>query len=130
MLRLVLSAVALAGVAETVRPLFADPLAATASNRAQVAAAAVEQPPAPTWSWSSDSVALAAASVGPDRNIAPAGWIWLGLENAIPLRRVAMSFIVAGGVLLLALLAGIVLDGVGVRRRQKERRDIPPFDAW
>ena len=31
-----------------------------------------------------------------------------------------MSFIVAGGVLLLALLAGIVLDGVGVRRRQKE----------
>ncbi len=40
-----------------------------------------------------------------------------------------MSFIVAGGVLLLALLAGIVLDGVGVRRRQKGRRDIPPFDA-
>lgn len=50
MLRLVLSAVALAGVPETVRPVFADPLAATASDRGQAAAAAVEQPPAPTWS--------------------------------------------------------------------------------
>jgi hypothetical protein len=130
MLRLVLSAVALAGVPETVRPVFADPLAATASDRGQAAAAAVEQPPAPTWSWSSDSVAPAAASVRPDKDIAPAGWIWLGLGNAIPLGRVAMSFVVAGGVLLLALLAGVVLDGVGVRRRQKGRRDIPPFDAW
>ena len=35
-----------------------------------------------------------------------------------------MSFIVAGGVLLLALLAGIVLDGIGVRKR-RARRDIP-----
>ena len=41
-----------------------------------------------------------------------------------------MSFIVAGGVLLLALLPSIVLDGIDVRRRQKERGDIPPFDAW
>jgi hypothetical protein len=41
-----------------------------------------------------------------------------------------MSFIVAGCVLLLALLAGIVLDGIGVRRPQKARRDVPPFDAW
>ena len=39
MLRLVLSAVALAGVPETVRPVFADPLAATASDRGQAAAA-------------------------------------------------------------------------------------------
>ena len=130
MLRLVLSAVALAGVPETVRPVFADPLAETASDRGQAAAAAVEQPPAPTWSWPSDLVAPAAASVRPDKVIAPAGWIWLGLGNAIPLGRVAMSFVVAGGVLLLALLAGVVLDGVGVRRRQKGRRDIPPFDAW
>jgi hypothetical protein len=130
MLRLVLSAVALAGVPETVRPVLADPLAATASDRAQGAASLIKQPPALTWSWSSDTPAPAAASIGPDKNIAPAGWIWLGLGNAVPLGRVAMSFIVAGGVLLLALLAGIVLDGVGVRRRQKERRDIPPFDAW
>ena len=32
---------------------------------------------------------------------------------------VAMSFIVAGSVLLLALLAGIVLDGIGRRERAK-----------
>jgi hypothetical protein len=40
-----------------------------------------------------------------------------------------MSFIVAGCALLLALLAGIVLDDVGVRRRQKERHDFPPRDG-
>jgi hypothetical protein len=132
MLRLVLSTVALAGVPEMARPVFADPLAATASDRSQAAATATEQPssPAPAWPWSSDTTATATASVGPDKNIAPAGWIWLGLGNAVPLGRLGMSFIVAGGVLLLALLAGIVLDGIGVRRRQKARRDFPPFDAW
>jgi hypothetical protein len=130
MLRLFLSAAALAGVPETVGPVFACPLAATASDRAQAAATAIEQPVALTWSWSSDTPAPAAAGVWSDKNIAPAGWIWLGLGNAVPLGRVAMSFIVAGGVLLLALLAGVVLDGIGVSRRQKERRDIPPFDAW
>jgi hypothetical protein len=42
-----------------------------------------------------------------------------------------MSFIVAGLVLLLALLAGIVLDNIGVRKWQKNpRRDIPSFDPW
>ncbi len=41
-----------------------------------------------------------------------------------------MSFIVAGGVLLLALLVGIVVDEIDVRRQQKERRDIPPYDVW
>jgi hypothetical protein len=130
MLRLVLSAVVLAGVSETVRRVFADPLAATASDHAQAAATAIDHSPAPTWSWSSDAAAPAAASVRHDKNIAPAGWIWLGLGNAVPLGRVAMSFIVAGGVLLLALLVGIVVDGIDVRRRQKERRDIPPYDAW
>lgn len=130
MFRLVLSAVALAGVPETMRPVFANPLAETASDRDRAVGAAVEQPPAPTWCWPSDSVAQAAANVGPVKIIAPGRWIWLGLGNAIPLGRVAMSFIVAGGVLLLALLASIVLDGIGGRRRQKERRDIPPFDAW
>jgi hypothetical protein len=36
-----------------------------------------------------------------------------------------MSFIVAGSVLLLALLAGIVLDGIGVRRGQKSAYGTP-----
>jgi hypothetical protein len=132
MLRLVLSAVALAGVPETARPVFADPRAAIASDHAQAGATVIEQPPspAPQWSSSSDTGASAAASVGLDKSIAPAGSIWLGLGNAVPLGRLGMSFIVAGGVLLLALLAGIVLDGIGVRRQQKARRDIPPFDAW
>jgi hypothetical protein len=40
-----------------------------------------------------------------------------------------MSVIVAGCVLLLALLAGIVVDDVGVRRGQKARPDVPSFDA-
>jgi hypothetical protein len=43
---------------------------------------------------------------------------------------VDMSFIVAGSVLLLALLAGIVLDGTGVRRGQKAPTGHPTFDAW
>ena len=33
-----------------------------------------------------------------------------------------MSFIVAGCVLLLALLAGIVLDDIGIRSRQERHR--------
>jgi hypothetical protein len=41
-----------------------------------------------------------------------------------------MSFLVAGGVLLLALLVGIVLDDISVSRRQNARRDVPPYDAW
>jgi hypothetical protein len=41
-----------------------------------------------------------------------------------------MSFLVAGCVLLLALLASIILDGIGVRRRPEARRDVPAFDAW
>jgi len=41
-----------------------------------------------------------------------------------------MSLIIAGCVLLLALLAGVALDNVGVSRSQKARRDIPSFNAW
>ncbi|MEA2775568.1 MAG: hypothetical protein QOF90_974 [Acetobacteraceae bacterium] len=41
-----------------------------------------------------------------------------------------MSFIIGGGVLLLALLVGIVLDGIGVSRQRRARRDVPHFDAW
>jgi hypothetical protein len=48
----------------------------------------------------------------------------------LSLGRVDMSFIVAGGVLLLALIAGIVLEGIGVRRRQQARLDVPSFDTW
>jgi hypothetical protein len=40
-----------------------------------------------------------------------------------------MGFIVIGSALLVALLAGIVLDDVGVRRRQVARCDLPPLDA-
>lgn len=42
-----------------------------------------------------------------------------------------MSFIVAGFMLLLALLAGIVLKDIGGRRRQATLRDVRlSFDAW
>lgn len=42
-----------------------------------------------------------------------------------------MSFIVAGCVLLLALLVGIAILGeVGLGGRYKARRDVPPFDGW
>ncbi len=40
-----------------------------------------------------------------------------------------MSFIVAGSVLLLALLAGIVLEGIGVGGGQKATTR-PTFDGW
>jgi hypothetical protein len=39
-----------------------------------------------------------------------------------------MSFIVAGCVLLLALLAGILLDGIDGGRRQSARRDVLSVD--
>lgn len=41
-----------------------------------------------------------------------------------------MSFVMAGGVLLLALLVGIVLDGTDVARRQAVRRDFFRLDQW
>lgn len=40
-----------------------------------------------------------------------------------------MSFIVAGGVLLLALLADIFPDGIGVRRGQRAATRHRPFDG-
>ena len=60
MLRLILSAVALAGVLVTAHPSFAGPLPAATSDYVQpVAAAATEQPaPSPAaWSPSSDATA-------------------------------------------------------------------------
>jgi hypothetical protein len=41
-----------------------------------------------------------------------------------------MTFVIAWGGLLLAVLAGIVLDDISVRRQQNERRDVSPFDPW
>ena len=75
MLRFALSAVALVGVLAVAQPVFADPLAATASDHAQAAAAAIEQPtsPIPVWSSSSDAPAT---SAGPGKNVAPAGFGW------------------------------------------------------
>jgi hypothetical protein len=75
MIRFVLSAVVLAGVLAMTNPVFADPLAATASDHAKAAAAAMEQPasPAPAWSSSSDAPAT---SAGLGKNTAPAGLGW------------------------------------------------------
>jgi hypothetical protein len=69
MLRFVLSAVVLAGVLAMAQPVFADPLAATASDHAQAAATAIEQPASPAPAWSSDM-----PNAG--KNIAPAGFGW------------------------------------------------------
>jgi hypothetical protein len=41
-----------------------------------------------------------------------------------------MSFIVAGCMLLVALLVSIVLDDIGISRWPEARRDVPSFDAW
>jgi hypothetical protein len=41
-----------------------------------------------------------------------------------------MTFLVAGCALLMALLAGIVLDGVGVGGAQKARREFLSFDEF
>jgi hypothetical protein len=59
MLRFTLSAVVLLGVLATAHPILADPLAATASDRAQAAAAVLEQPAlsAPASSRSSEAPA-------------------------------------------------------------------------
>jgi len=47
MLRPILSAVALAGLIAVARPTFAEPIAMTASDHAQPAAAAMQQPASP-----------------------------------------------------------------------------------
>jgi hypothetical protein len=53
--------------------------------------------------------------------------VWLGLGNTIPLGRADMSFIVAGSVLLLALFAGIVLDGSASGEGKKRHAT---FHGW
>jgi hypothetical protein len=77
MLRLVLSAVVLAGVLATGQPTFADPVAATAPEHAHATAAATEQPAtAAPASWSSSSDVPAPASAGSHKDTAPAGFGW------------------------------------------------------
>jgi len=41
-----------------------------------------------------------------------------------------MSFIMAGGVLLLALLVGIVFDRTDVAGQRPARRDVSNLDPW
>jgi hypothetical protein len=76
MLRLVLSAVALAGVLATTHPAFADPVAATASEQAQPAAPAPVQPapPAPVRASSADAPSQENAGFG--KNIIFVGFGW------------------------------------------------------
>jgi hypothetical protein len=77
MLRFVLSAVVLAGVLATEQPTFADPVAATASDRAYAAAATTEQPvPVAPASWSSSSDTPAPATAVGHKDTAPAGFGW------------------------------------------------------
>jgi hypothetical protein len=65
MLRLVLSAVALAGVLATAQPAIADPLAAAASDHAQVAATEQAASPAPP-----------AANAEHGKDVIPVGFGW------------------------------------------------------
>ena len=74
MLRSIISAVALAGVLATALPAFADPLAATASDHAQAAAPATEQP-ATARSSPSDEQAPA-TNWPPRKDIVPVGFGW------------------------------------------------------
>jgi hypothetical protein len=75
MLRFALSAVTLVGVLAVAQPVFADPLAATAFDHAQAAAAAIEQPASPVPAWSSSDAPAASAGLARTRPCR----VWLGL---------------------------------------------------
>jgi hypothetical protein len=75
MLRLIHSAVALAGMLVTARPSFADPLPVAPSNYVQlVAAAAAEQPAPSAAAWSLSSDATAPAGLGLSAGLPPEEW--------------------------------------------------------
>jgi hypothetical protein len=129
MFRFALSAVALAGVLVAAQPSFADPLAATASDHVQAAAPATEQlvPPVPARTPPSDARAPANAGRGKDIIFVGFGWgRWARMHRWGE----GHELYVARCVLVLALLFGVVLDDLEVRRRSKPRRDVPPIDAW
>jgi hypothetical protein len=74
MLRLVLLAVALTGVLATAHPASADPVAATPSDHAQVAATTTEQPVPSAPAWSS-APAMVPAGTERGKDI-PVGFGW------------------------------------------------------
>jgi hypothetical protein len=77
MFRSFISAVALAGVLAATQPSFADPLAATASEQAQAAAPATEQPAPPALAQPSSSDATPRPSAWPPhKDIVPVGFGW------------------------------------------------------
>jgi hypothetical protein len=76
MLRLVLTAVALAGVLAAVHPALADPVAATAADQIQVVASAPEQPAPPVPARTSSPDAPAPANAGLSKNIVFVGFGW------------------------------------------------------
>jgi hypothetical protein len=82
MFRIALSAVALAGVLATAQPIFADPLAATASDHTQAAASATKQlaPPVPAAAAASDALAPANTGRGKDIIFVGFGWGYVGTE--------------------------------------------------
>jgi hypothetical protein len=76
MFRIVLSAVALAGVLAAVHPAFADPVAPTESDRVHVVTLATEQPAPPAAARSSAPEATAPASAGFGKDVVPVGIGW------------------------------------------------------
>jgi hypothetical protein len=93
-------AVTLAGILATAHLVLVDPRAATPSDQARAEPEA-DQPLDPGWFCLGDH----------GHGAKPQIW------------RVGMSFIVAGCVLLLALLAGNVLDDIDIRRWQERLRE-------
>jgi hypothetical protein len=76
MLRFALSAIALAGVLATAHPAFADPLAATPCDHAEVAAAGAERTAAPQPARPSSTDAKAPANTGIGKDVVPVGFGW------------------------------------------------------
>jgi hypothetical protein len=76
MVRIILSAVALAGILAAAQPAFADPLAATPSDRVQTTVVAREQPAAsvPAATSSPDARSQANGGLGKDAVTVGFGW--------------------------------------------------------
>jgi hypothetical protein len=72
MFRSILSAIALASALATAVPAIADPLATSAADPVRLTATAAAQPATSAPASSSDT----AATIGHDRDVAPAGFGW------------------------------------------------------